>query len=158
MQHYWTAALSGSCWLLVLAAALMRVVLAACISSDTHEARLVHLSIPARWLLVLATAPIHRCSIIGLQHFLGRAGCSYWQRLLCASHMMPSRLSVCDSPTVSDGCTIANTDLFQHAGCSFSSSTMHPCSIVGLQHFLVKPRSTKLTTMKQSQKKQGTSK
>ena len=65
---------------------------------------------------------------------------------------MPSRLSVCDSPTVSDGCTIANTDLFQHAGCSFSSSTMHPCSIVGLQHFLVKPRSTKLTTMKQSQK------
>ena len=32
---------------------------------------------PFLWLLVLATAPIHSCSTVGLQHSSSRDGCSY---------------------------------------------------------------------------------
>ena len=72
MQHYWAAALFGSCWLLVLAAALTQVVLAACISSSTHTS-MQHCSAAALfkswWLLVVADALVHQSSIIELRPY-----------------------------------------------------------------------------------------
>ena len=57
------------CWLLVLAAALVQVVLAACISNNTHTS-MQHCSAAALfmswWLLVVADALVHQSTIIEL--------------------------------------------------------------------------------------------
>ena len=76
------------------------------------------------WLFVVAAALTHRCNIIGLQHSSKYEPCWCWLLVVAAALIHHAAKLTW------------YTDLFQHAGCSFSSNTMHPCSIIGLQHFL----------------------
>ena len=89
----------------------------------------VHLSIPACWLLVLAATPIHPCSIIGLQHSSGRAGCSYWQR---HSYIDATLLGCSTLQAVLAARSGSSTHTLQAAllGCMQHSSSRAGCSML----------------------------
>ena len=112
------------------------------------EARLVHLSIPACWLLVLAAAPIHPCSIIGLQHSSSRAGCSYWQRHSYIDATLLGYSTLQAVLAARSGSSTHTSMRHYWAACSTlqvvlaamliqartTSALVHWCSIIGLQH------------------------
>ena len=75
MQHFWAAALFNCAGCSFLAAAPIRLP-----QQRSSPGTLIYSSMLAARI---SSSTIHPCSIIGLQHFLGRAGCSYWQQRSC---------------------------------------------------------------------------